>query len=185
VPDVAVQRAVVHTLTDFPGYDKISSDHATKLFFAPQGSKTSERIYRVMNKCKPGTHAPAGAASNDVGRAEGVQAEIDPIIVMVKTPVGVSGVIVVATSFDAPNGEKALDQIGVVELGSDKCRVHCRVLLPAATTNGLVFRKGAVGEELTTQGNFVSQVNPTMQHHDGVAEWLIPIADLQSSVELL
>ena len=183
---VAVHRPVVSTLTDFPGYDRISVEHAIKLYFTKQGSKSSDRINRVMHKLKAGTHA---FQDTDVEceRAAGLQAEIDPILALVKVPAGISAVLATAVSFTGASGEKGLGSISLAELKGAKCTAYCRVLQAefSPCPDTLVFGKGSVGEEFTTAGVCISQFNPVTRNDNGAIEWVVDVSEWSDAVEVL
>jgi hypothetical protein len=190
VPVLPLRRAVVRALTDFPGYASISPDHATKLYFEPEGSKSSERMNRVMEHLKAGTRAVIidNGDGNDIGaeRAAGVHAETDPILVLVGTDAGVSIVLAVAISFNSPDGSRALAAISTSELQDPRTSIHCRALPATQAAPGVLTFETSLGEEFRTTGDAVSTFNPGIRDNGaGRAEWFVEVDLLQLAMEAL
>ena len=189
----AAAAAVVRTLTDFPGYTTISAEHATKLYFAPSGSKSSERINRVMNRLKAGTRAVEASALNESDcdpRAGGLHADLDPILVLVQVPAGVSCVIAIPLSFTSPPGEKGLDVLSVAEFKSARSFVRCR-LLQAIQKPGpegiMTFAKDVIGEEFVTSGDLCSPFNPETRTNEanGSFEWCVKASSFTTAAVVM
>jgi hypothetical protein len=161
------------------------------LYFSQQGSKSSDRISRVVHKLRAGTHA-TDAADADSGRAAGLQARIDPLIVIVKVPSGVSAVLATAISSTGSSGEKGLGSVATAELKSAKCNAHCRVLQGMFSPRGdgleagsFIFGKGSVGEEFTAAGSSISPFNPVTRNNNGQVEWVVGASEMLDATEVL
>ena len=177
-------RIKLPKIYDYPGFPEgISVDQAPKLARGTADKKARERCARVMGRAMAGTKA-SGDASLEPAEGPRLLARVDPVVVLVRGPKGVSAVLAEPQTFKI--SDVISDEISASELPT--ARITAAVLRPRSTLvqGSLVFASGTTGDALVFDGVAATPVSPEIKYRDdGSVEWRIgrDILELMSNIK--
>ena len=176
-------------ILDYPGFEgiKMSLERVVKMKFERKGTKAAERMRRVCNQLKAGTRAGTADEPVDIEdeRAAGVQAHIDPLLLIAKCPAGTTCVVVMPLQFSI-NNEKSLLSLSTRELCDPKAAVDAQILIPTVKNDELMFfGSGRTFGRVQVPAVACRKINPDVARGPaGRALWQMSVEDMELLLSL-